>query len=110
VAKFIVQQNSLNKLILVSRTIPADSYIQSAIEENQVKLVQQDLSDAKEAGKVVEAAIKEFGQLDGLVLNHGTLSPVKRISVDGGNVGDWKKAFDINFFSALSIVSLSNPV
>jgi len=106
VAKFLLEQSSLNRLLLVSRTTPVDSYIESAVKEKRVKIVQQDLSDAKNAGDIVDIAIKEFGQLDGLVLNHATLSPVKRIGVEGGNVDDWTKTFNINFFSALSIVSV----
>ena len=51
----------------------------------------------------MEATLEEFGQIDALVLNHGTLEPVTRIS--DSSVEAWKKGFDVNFFSAVAWVS-----
>ena len=51
----------------------------------------------------MEATLEEFGQIDGLVLNHGTLEPVTRVG--DSDVGAWKKGFDVNFFSAVAWVS-----
>lgn len=51
----------------------------------------------------MEATLEKFGQIDGLVLNHGTLEPVTRIS--DSDVGAWKRGFDVNFFSAVAWVS-----
>jgi NAD(P)-dependent dehydrogenase (short-subunit alcohol dehydrogenase family) len=90
---------------LVSRSVPEDTEIKKAADEDRVKLLKVDLSNLENAASVVDDAVKAFGQLDGLVLNHGVLDPVQRVGVEGGNVEDWRRAFDINFFSALSIVS-----
>ena len=62
-----------------------------------------DLSMGKEAAKFT---IAEFGQIDGLILNHGTLSPVTRVS--DSEAEDWKQSFDVNFFSCVAFVSLVN--
>jgi NAD(P)-dependent dehydrogenase (short-subunit alcohol dehydrogenase family) len=44
-----------------------------------------------------------FGRIDGVVVNHGVLSPMTRI--ENASVEEWKKLYDANFFSALALVS-----
>jgi NAD(P)-dependent dehydrogenase (short-subunit alcohol dehydrogenase family) len=55
--------------------------------------------------KVVELALKSFSQIDSLIINHGVLSPVKRIA--DSTPEEWRSAFDTNFFSAVALVSIS---
>jgi len=62
-----------------------------------------DMADFSIAKRAAELATSEFGQIDGLVINHGLLSPVTRIA--NSKVEEWKKSFDINFFSAIELVS-----
>lgn len=47
-------------------------------------------------------AVNAFGQLDGVVVNHGALTPITRLS--NSSIEDWKKAYDINVFSGLALV------
>jgi NAD(P)-dependent dehydrogenase (short-subunit alcohol dehydrogenase family) len=60
------------------------------------------MADFSLGKQTVELATKEFGSLDGIVINHGVLDPVERIA--SWNVDEWKHHFDINFFSAISLV------
>lgn len=53
--------------------------------------------------KVVEAALKAFSQIDGLIINHGVITPVKRIA--DFTPEEWRTVFDINFISAIALVS-----
>ena len=69
----------------------------------QVLVVAADLGDFANAQKIVESTLKKFGQIDGLVLNHGTLEPVTRIEASDPTA--WKKGFDVNFFSAVAWAS-----
>lgn len=69
---------------------------------NQVEVVNGDLADFSLAEKAVDVAIKSFGQLDGLVLNHGILGQVGKIAV--ADVNQWKEDFDVNFFSLVAFV------
>ena len=55
------------------------------------------------AAEAVELTRREFGQIDGLIINHGVLAPVTRV-VDSNPV-NWKHNFDVNFFSAVAFVS-----
>jgi NAD(P)-dependent dehydrogenase (short-subunit alcohol dehydrogenase family) len=68
----------------------------------QVEVVNGDLADFSLAQKAVDAAIKSFGQLDGVVLNHGVLGQVGKIAA--ADVDQWKKDFDVNFFSLVAFV------
>ena len=72
----------------------------------QVRTVAGDMADLSLAPKIVQLAQKEFGQLDGLVINHGMLEPVQRIA--NWTAEEWKRHFDINFFSAVALVSIVN--
>jgi NAD(P)-dependent dehydrogenase (short-subunit alcohol dehydrogenase family) len=67
-----------------------------------VAVLAGDLGDLSLGAKVVDLALKSFGRLDGLVVNHGVLAPVSRISETKAE--DWSKAFDINVFSAVAMV------
>lgn len=56
-----------------------------------------------QAGERITAlALKSFSRIDGLIINHGTLGKVKRIAESSAS--EWQSVFDINFFSAISLV------
>jgi NAD(P)-dependent dehydrogenase (short-subunit alcohol dehydrogenase family) len=54
--------------------------------------------------KVIEVALKSFSKIDSLIINHGVLTPVKRV-VDF-TPEEWRTVFDINFFSAVALVGI----
>lgn len=54
--------------------------------------------------EAVDIGIGTYGQLNGLIVNHGVLNPVKRISETDAK--EWSEAFDINVFSAIALVCL----
>lgn len=98
---------SSHKVVLVSRS-------QQALEElkkqypSQVEYLAADLTDFDNAPKVTELAKKSFGRLDGLIINHGVLSPMKKIA--DSNVQEWKGLFDANFFSAIALLKEAIPL
>jgi NADP-dependent 3-hydroxy acid dehydrogenase YdfG len=65
---------------------------------------QAHVSVRQAAPRIIESTLKAFGRIDGLVVNHGTLSPITKIS--DTDVMEWKQAYDINIFSAVALVSL----
>ncbi len=71
---------------------------------NQVQILAGDLSDFALAEKAVNVTITQFGRLDGLVINHGTLPPVTNIQ--DSEIDAWKHNFDVNFFSGVAFVCL----
>ena len=65
----------------------------------RVQVVAADLGKLEIARGTIDTALKEFGQIDGLVINHGTLEPVTRVATSDPKA--WRSSFDINFFSAV---------
>ena len=88
--------------MVVSRTAAS---LQKLKDEygKQVEFLTGDLVDFSFAQKAVDLAIKSFGQLDGLVLNHGTLGQVGKVAE--ADPEQWKQGFDINFISLIAFVS-----
>ena len=68
----------------------------------QVRALPGDLADFSLAKEASDLAIREFGRLDGLIVNHGVLVPGR---VAASDASEWKRTFDVNFFSALAFVS-----
>jgi NADP-dependent 3-hydroxy acid dehydrogenase YdfG len=70
---------------------------------NQVEVLNGDLADLTLGQKAVDRALKSFGRVDGLVLNHGVLGQVGKIAE--ADPEQWKQGFDVNFFSLVAFVS-----
>ncbi|PSR80867.1 hypothetical protein BD289DRAFT_484706 [Coniella lustricola] len=98
-------KNSHN-VVLVSRT---ESELEALKKEypSQVRYLAADLTQFENATKVVDLAVGFGGKLDGLVVNHAALEPIKRIA--DSSIDEWKKLYDINFFSALAIAQAAIP-
>jgi len=73
----------------------------------QVRILAGDMANLGLAKEAVELTTKEFGQIDGVIINHGSLSPVTRV-VDS-NPEDWKHSFDVNFFGAVAFAQAAIP-
>jgi NAD(P)-dependent dehydrogenase (short-subunit alcohol dehydrogenase family) len=67
------------------------------------------MAELRVGKEVIDQALRRFGRLDGLVVNHGMLDPVQKVS--DSKVEDWRNAFEVNFFSAIDLVwqSTSDP-
>ncbi|SPO00192.1 related to human corticosteroid 11-beta-dehydrogenase [Cephalotrichum gorgonifer] len=72
-----------------------------------VEYVAGDLTEPEVAKKVTDLAVKAFGQLDGVVVNHGVLEPITRIA--NTNIEDWKRHYDVNVFSGLGLLKEAIP-
>lgn len=55
------------------------------------------------ATKITDLAVKFGGQIDGVIINHAALEPIKKVA--DSSVEEWKKLYDINLFSPLALVS-----
>ncbi len=65
--------------------------------------VQANLDTARSAGSLVEAAVKKFGRLDCLVVNHG-IWPPEDVPVDQMSDEQWRRSIAINLDSAFGLV------
>jgi NADP-dependent 3-hydroxy acid dehydrogenase YdfG len=92
---------SKHKIIAVARSAEPLEKLRQEYPE-QVGLLVGNLADFSLGQKAVDLAISKWSQLDGLIINHGVLDPVKRI-VDS-DAEEWRSAFDVNVFSAIAMV------
>jgi NAD(P)-dependent dehydrogenase (short-subunit alcohol dehydrogenase family) len=89
--------------VLVSRSREPLERLGNA-HSGRVKIVPGDLGNLslRLGKKAVDVAISAWGRLDGLVVNHGRLNPVQRVSM--ADPVQWRETFDVNLFSAVEIV------
>jgi 3-oxoacyl-[acyl-carrier protein] reductase len=71
--------------------------------DKQCAAVQADLDDAKSAKKLVEAAVKRFGRLDCLVVNHG-IWPPDDVPVNEMSEEQWRRSLGINLDSVFGLI------
>ncbi|KAI9792378.1 MAG: hypothetical protein M1835_007883 [Candelina submexicana] len=106
VAEYLLKAPQSSNVVIIARS-------QSPLERlkdqypSQVQLLAGDLWNFSLAEEAVKLARNKWGQLDGLVLNHGVLEPVRKLA--DVEIEDWKKAFDTNFFSAIAFVKAALP-
>ncbi|KAL2183412.1 NAD(P)-binding protein [Thermothelomyces heterothallicus CBS 203.75] len=97
---------SSQKVVLVSRSADQLQQLKDRFP-SQVAFLAADMTAADTARRVTELATLTFGRIDGVVVNHGVLSPMTRI--ENASIEEWKKLYDVNFFSALALTKQAIP-
>ncbi|KAG6038835.1 hypothetical protein E4U41_003596 [Claviceps citrina] len=94
-----------HRLVLTARSAEPLDLLKRA-HPGRVEYVAGDMADPEMPEKLVSLAVRAFGQLDGLVLNHGAIMSEKlaRTSVD-----DFKKLYDVNVFSCVAMAQAAIP-
>ncbi|GAB0138152.1 hypothetical protein EsDP_00006396 [Epichloe bromicola] len=103
ITKFLLSQS--HKLVLAARSAEPLESLRRA-HPGQVEYLAGDMTDAEMPGKLTHLAVQAFGQLDGLVLNHGLLVSEKfeKTSIDA-----FKALYDVNVFSCLAMAQAAIP-
>ena len=104
-AEFLLKKS--HNVVLIARTVQPLQDLRTKYPD-QVLVLAGDLADRSLAQEAVDGAINKFKALDGLIINHGMMEPVTKI--ENSDIGDWKKLFDVNFFSAVAFVSTGMPM
>ncbi|KAK7207961.1 short-chain dehydrogenase [Myxozyma melibiosi] len=105
-AELLLAAPTSANIVAVARTEASLSELASKYP-GQVETVCGDLSDYSTGVKAVEAAIAKFGKLDGIVFNAAVIAPVATVgTVD---IDEFKKLFDINYFSSLVTMKAALP-
>ncbi|KAG8903065.1 hypothetical protein FRB99_003771, partial [Tulasnella sp. 403] len=74
---------------------------------DSLTIFQGDVTSSDAIASAITTTLATYGQLDGVVLNAGTLDPLGRIV--STPIQAWKTAFDINFFSLVEMLQASVP-
>jgi NAD(P)-dependent dehydrogenase (short-subunit alcohol dehydrogenase family) len=70
-----------------------------------VEVLAGDLQDLELGKRAVNICVDRWGRVDAVVVNHGTLEPVKKVA--DTEASEWAEAFGVNVFSAVALVSVS---
>lgn len=96
------------KVITVARTGDPLKELQDKYGSDKLEYVVGDITSEAVQEKVLQIAVSEGEQgISSLVANAGVLEPVD--SIGNYKIEDWKRHFDINFFSVVSLVSKCLP-
>ncbi|KAI1105984.1 NAD(P)-binding protein [Jackrogersella minutella] len=104
VAQSLIQAS--HKVFLVARTEKSLQELKTQ-HPSSVGFIAADLADLKVAPNIIDSTLKTFGKIDGIVVNHGVLSPITRISESSAE--EWRHAYDINVFSAVALIKEAIP-
>lgn len=99
IAHFLLKDK--HRLVVVARSKAPLEELKTQYPE-QVQAITGDLGDVSLADKAAALALSTWKRIDGLVVNHGVLDPVKRLS--NFEAEEWRRSFDINVFSAVALV------
>ena len=101
IAEYLLQKS--HNVVALARSRDTLEKIREKYPEH-VRIVTGDLGDLSLAQQAVDLAAKEFGRLDGLIVNHGMIDPVAKIR--DCKPEDWKRTFNVNLISAVAFVSI----
>jgi NAD(P)-dependent dehydrogenase (short-subunit alcohol dehydrogenase family) len=104
IAHYLLKRS--NNLVLVARSEQPLRELEQQYKD-QVAVLAGDLADFSLGEKAVALAQEKFHSLDGLIVNHGVLDPVKRVANSSADA--WRSAFDVNFFSAVAMTQAALP-
>ncbi|KAG1730681.1 uncharacterized protein EDB91DRAFT_1059275 [Suillus paluster] len=108
-----VTQSLLKELnanvVTISRTRTPE--LSQLIEEHKQSLltIECDITDEPALQSAITRGKDHFGQIDGLILNAATLDSMGRIDNPDISLDDWKRHFDVNFFSLITTIRASLP-
>ncbi|EOD47450.1 Short-chain dehydrogenase [Neofusicoccum parvum] len=104
ISHFLLQRQC--RLVVIARSKEPLERLRADYPE-QVQLLSGDLSDFSVGKQAADLAASAWGRLDGLVVNHGVLEPVKKIA--DTDPEEWRAAFDVNVFSAAALIKAALP-
>ncbi|KAL5334597.1 hypothetical protein BJX70DRAFT_377712 [Aspergillus crustosus] len=107
ITKYLLTSPQSHNVVVVARSVEPLQKLKAEYT-NQVAVLNGDLGDISIAQKAVDLALSSFGQLDGLVLNHGILGQVGKIAT--ADIEEWRKGYDVNFFSLVAFITAALPV
>jgi NAD(P)-dependent dehydrogenase (short-subunit alcohol dehydrogenase family) len=99
-SKYLLSQG--HKVVAVARSkAPLEKL--AADSPDRVLPLAVDLSSLVAGRVIVDATLEKWQRIDGVIINHGTLEPIKRIA--DSTAEEWRASFDINTFSGIALVS-----
>ncbi|KAF7596472.1 hypothetical protein BBP40_001344 [Aspergillus hancockii] len=106
IAKYLLTSPQSHNVVVIARSVEPLQKLKEQYSK-QVEVLNGDLADFSLGQKAVDLALKSFGRLDGMVLNHGVLGQVGKIAQ--ADPEQWKQGFDVNFISLVAFIKAGLP-
>ncbi|PKY00331.1 NAD(P)-binding protein [Aspergillus campestris IBT 28561] len=106
ITKYLLSAPQSHNVVVIARSREPLQKLKDEYTK-QVEILSGDLADFSLAQQAVDLALKSFGRLDGMVLNHGILGQVGKIA--DADPEQWKQGFDVNFVSLVAFVKAGLP-
>lgn len=103
----MLTKSATTKLVAIARSKADLELLVSKYGSDRVGIVVGDVSLSSTSKQAIDLAIEKFGSINSVILNAGVLSPVNPVAK--AEVDKWKTLFDINFFSAVDLITQSLP-
>ncbi|KAF0433385.1 NADP-binding protein [Gigaspora margarita] len=75
--------------------------------KGRLETVTGDITEEHIIEEVVKKCLEQWGRIDGIIANAGVLDPMGNFA--DINLQEWKRHFDVNFFSNISLIQKSIP-
>ncbi|CAE7203649.1 unnamed protein product [Rhizoctonia solani] len=98
------------RVVTLSRTRTPEISALASEHQDNLALLEGDVTQEQSAHSAVDLAKSRFGRLDGVILNAGSLDPLARIDSPESTAESWKSLFDVNFFSLLHLIKAGLPL
>ncbi|KAF2000072.1 NAD(P)-binding protein [Amniculicola lignicola CBS 123094] len=105
-AHYLLTSSPTTNLLTISRTRGSLSTL-SSTHTSRLEILEGDISSETLGQTAVDTAIRKWGRIDALIVNHGTLEPVKKIA--DARVEEWRMAFEVNVFGTVGIIKAAIP-
>ncbi|CAL5873493.1 uncharacterized protein PFLUO_LOCUS7772 [Penicillium psychrofluorescens] len=106
ISKFLLAAPQSHNVVVIARSVEPLQKLKDQYAK-QVEVLNGDLADFSLSQKAVDLALKSFGRVDGLVLNHGVLGQVGKVAE--ADPEQWTQGFETNFISAVAFVKAGLP-
>ncbi|RDK46547.1 NAD(P)-binding protein [Aspergillus phoenicis ATCC 13157] len=106
ITKYLLTAPQSHNVVVIARSREPLEKLKEQYSK-QVEVLNGDLADFSIGQKAVDLALKSFGRLDGMVLNHGMLGQVGKVK--DADFEQWKHGFDVNFISLVAFVKAGLP-
>ena len=102
IAHYLLRAPARARVIGIARTLAPLQDLRTQYGEN-FEFVCGDISQPGVGTEALSKAVTKFGRLSAVIVNHGVLDPVQKVS--DANPQELRALFEVNFFSALELVS-----
>ncbi|KAI3054649.1 hypothetical protein CBS147343_10965 [Aspergillus niger] len=106
ITKYLLTAPQSHNVVVIARSREPLEKLKEQYSK-QVEVLNGDLADFSIGQKAVDLALRSFGRLDGMVLNHGMLGQVGKVK--DADFEQWKHGFDVNFISLVAFIKAGLP-